>query len=141
MRITRITMTTVPTRCIAHADHAHHHDDGAHPVQVVGLGLLDLGVALCGDAQQAVTGERVLHGGDRPLTRHEDGKHHVGKNHHLSHREYGQLFGQCEIGGVRVHVRVFDTARSGLEPAMLRIPRRIPGRAPPDVGRGGAQSS
>jgi hypothetical protein len=113
-------------------------------VEVVGLGLLDLGVSLCGDTQQAVAGERVLHGGNRSLARHEDGKHHVGKHHHLSHREHGQFFGQAEIRGAYVHAGVFDAARSGLERAMLRAPRRTPVRARrprPGVGPSPAQSS
>jgi hypothetical protein len=78
---------------VGQSQDAHHHHDRSHAVQVVGLGILDLGIALREQQHQPVAGHRVLDGGDRPLPNHEERKNHVGKHHHVPQRQDRQLLG------------------------------------------------
>ena len=114
---TKVSMRAFASPCTQHlhaavgqAQDAHHHRHRADLVQVVGLGLLDLGVALRGEQQQPVAGERVLDRGDRALSRQEERQHHVREHHELPQREDRHLFRHLEVGGRRLgHCLAFSS--------------------------------
>jgi hypothetical protein len=96
---------------VGQAQDAHHHGDGAHAVEIVGLRILDGGVPLRGQQHQPFAGQRVLDGGDRALPRHEEREHHVGEDDQLPQRENRQLFRDLELHAIRSHPPVFRRGR------------------------------
>ena len=76
-----------PVRELQHSqDEAHR----AHGVNILRLGILHGLVLLGSQKQEAVLGQGRFNGQNRGLPAHEQGQHHVGKHHHVPHRQQGQ---------------------------------------------------
>ena len=55
-------------------------------MQIVGPGLLDLGLALQQDAERALQAHRLLRGGARALATDGEREHHAREEHDVAHR-------------------------------------------------------
>jgi hypothetical protein len=97
---------------VRQAQRAGHHRHGAHAVEVVGPGLVELAVALRHEEHQPVPGERVLERRDGSLAGHEERHHHVREDHELPEREQRQLLGDLEAGVRARHRFSLSTRRS-----------------------------
>ena len=80
-----------------------HRRDDAHLVNVLGFRLVELGVLL-GRQEQALGGGRQgrLEGPDRRLAAHDEGLHHVGKDHHVP-QGYEREHLQRAAGAIHFH--------------------------------------
>ena len=65
---------------------AHQVGDGANPVKVGGLGILQTLVPLHHDAELTLLAHRLLGGGDRARSAHADRQNHAGKQHRIAYR-------------------------------------------------------
>ncbi len=97
---------------VGHARAAHHHRDRADLVEVVGVGVRGVRVALRDEEDPPITRERILDSSDRLFARDEQRQHHVREDHELPERKDGQLQGRISRGGNGCHGAFFD-ARNG----------------------------
>ncbi len=102
-------------QAVGRRDVAKHAGAGADPVQVVGAGLLDVGLALQQHAERALGAHGLLRGGARALAPDRQREHGTREHHDVAHRQDDQrvvgertrppLRGRALLGRGRLAVR------------------------------------
>ena len=77
-------------RAVRHLQHARHNTHDPHAVEVVGAGLLVVGVLRRDHHEHAVAAEHVVHELDRALLPDRERHHRVRERHAVPKREHGQ---------------------------------------------------
>ena len=83
-----------PDRPVGHLEHPRDEAGDADRVQVVGAGLLELGVARGDEHELALAGEDVVDELDRALLADGERRQRVGVGDDVAQREHGQRAGQ-----------------------------------------------
>ena len=68
-------------------------NDGAHLIDLCGLGLIHGGVVLGGEKNLAVTGKRLFQRAHAGFPAHDKGSHHEREDHHIADRHHRQIAG------------------------------------------------
>ena len=103
-------------------DVAQHAGVGAHPMQVIGAGLLVVGLALQQDADRTLQAYRLLHGGARAIPPHRERKHHAGEHHDVADRKNDQrVVGQRARCALGVHVGTRRARDGRVGGKMIRV--------------------
>ena len=74
--------------------------DGTHPINISLFWILDCRVLLGGHEQKAVFGNSRINGAHGFFATDEKGQQHIGKNHHVAHRQQRQRRWHLEVSGV-----------------------------------------
>ncbi len=87
-------------RAVGRGDVAEHASRRADPVQVIGSGLFDFGLALQQHSERALQARRLLGRRARALAADRQRKHHAGEQHDVAHRHDDEcVLGQRARGG------------------------------------------
>ena len=77
-------------RAVGCGDVAQHRRGGADPVQIVGPGLVGVGLALQQNAERTLQAHGFLRRGARALAADRQRNHHAGEQHDVAHRHDDQ---------------------------------------------------
>ncbi len=99
---------------VRHLHRTHHHRDRADAVEVVGIGIDRLGIALRDEQDQAIAGQGFFDGRDRMIPRNEERKHHVRKNDELAKCQDRKVFREMGSRGRAFHGCINGRARVDL---------------------------
>ncbi len=99
-------------------------------IDLLGFGLVNGGIVLGGEKDLAVAGERFFEGAHAGKAAHDEGRHHVGKYHHIPDGHHGKLAWFGLIAG-RGHWHTFretlNIGRAKPPSAAEKIPRLMLG--------------